>query len=223
MSEFERLKGTVEDITYQNEDNGYCVFTISVNGEMVTVVGVLPYINVGEEVELLGEFIIHPQYGQQFKAEQAMLTMPSSTAAILKYLSSGAIKGVGPATANLIVSRFGEETLDIIENDCEKLAVIKGISLEKARKIGDEFLKQYGVREVMLALASFNITNNEAMKIYKKLGTSSIERIKNNQVVFQQFRTVCLWANRCDRFSNYVLIQTQFLLSFYIRNQFQHQ
>jgi len=180
MSEFERLKGTVEDITYQNEDNGYCVFTISVNGEMVTVVGVLPYINVGEEVELLGEFIIHPQYGQQFKAEQAMLTMPSSTAAILKYLSSGAIKGVGPATANLIVSRFGEETLDIIENDCEKLAVIKGISLEKARKIGDEFLKQYGVREVMLALASFNITNNEAMKIYKKLGTSSIERIKNN-------------------------------------------
>ena len=170
MSEFARLKGTVEDITYKNEDNGYCVFTISVNGDMVTVVGILPYINVGEEVELLGEFIIHPQYGQQFKAEQAMLTMPSSTAAILKYLSSGAIKGVGPATANMIVSKFGEETLSVIENNPEKLAVIKGISLEKAQKIGEEFLKQYGVREVMLSLSNFNITNNEAMKIYKKLG-----------------------------------------------------
>ncbi len=180
MSDVTRIKGTIEDITYQNEDNGYCVFTISMNNEPITVVGVLPCINVGEEVELLGEFIIHPQYGQQFKAEQAVLTMPSSTAAILKYLSSGAIKGVGPATANLIVSKFGENTLQIIEKECEKLAVIKGISLEKAQKIGEEFMKQFGLREVMIALSSFNITNNEAMKIFKKLGTSSIERIQKN-------------------------------------------
>ena len=181
MSEtLERLKGTVEDITYVNEDNGYSVFTISVNGEPITVVGVLPYINVGEEVELLGEFIIHPQYGQQFKAEQAVCTMPTSTAAVLKYLSSGAIKGVGPATANMIVSKFQEETLDVIENDYQKLAQIKGISLNKAKKINEEFLKQYGVREVMLKLADFSITNNEAMRIYKKLGASSVEKIQKN-------------------------------------------
>lgn len=181
MSELpERLKGTVEDITYLNEDNGYCVFTIAVNNEPVTVVGTLPYINVGEEVELLGSFIIHPQYGQQFKAEQAVCTMPTSTASILKYLSSGAIKGVGPATAQMIVSRFGDETLNILENDYSKLAQIKGISPEKAEKIGKEFMKQFGVREVMLKLSSFNITSNEAMRIYKKLGAGSVEKIENN-------------------------------------------
>ena len=181
MSEiYEKIKGTVEDITYMNEDNGYCVFTISVSNEPVTVVGTLPYINVGEEVELLGSFIIHPQYGQQFKAEQAVCTMPTSTAAILKYLSSGAIKGIGPATAQAIVSRFGDETLDILENDYSKLAQIKGISAEKAEKIGKEFIKQFGVREVMLKLSSFNITSNEAMRIYKKLGAGSLEKIEKN-------------------------------------------
>lgn len=181
MSEiYEKIKGTVEDITYMNEDNGYCVFTISVSNEPVTVVGTLPYINVGEEVELLGSFIIHPQYGQQFKAEQAICTMPTSIASILKYLSSGAIKGVGPATAQAIVSRFGDETLDILENDYSKLAQIKGISAEKAEKIGKEFIKQFGVREVMLKLSSFNITSNEAMRIYKKLGAGSLEKIEKN-------------------------------------------
>ncbi|MBQ5590729.1 MAG: ATP-dependent RecD-like DNA helicase [Clostridia bacterium] len=181
MSEnFERLKGTVEDITYLNEDNGYCVFTISVNDELVTVVGVLPYINIGEEVELVGEFIVHPQYGQQFKAQSAVCTMPTSTAAILKYLSSGVIKGVGPATAQLIVSKFGEKTIEVLENDYMSLAKIKGISEAKAEKIGKEFMQQFGIREVMLKLSSFNITSNEAMRIYKKLGSSSIEKIKNN-------------------------------------------
>lgn len=176
----EKIKGIIEDITYLNEDNGYCVFTVSVKNEPVTVVGTLPRINIGEEVELIGKFIVHPQYGQQFKAEQAICTLPTSAAAILKYLSSGAIKGIGPATANMIVSRFGEDTLYIIENESSRLAEIKGISREKAEKIGDEFIKQYGIREVMLKLSEFNITTNEAMKIYKKLGSSSIEKIRKN-------------------------------------------
>lgn len=181
MSEnYEHLKGTVEDITYINDDNGYTVFTVSENGEPVVAVGILPYINVGEQVDLTGNYIIHPQYGQQFKVVTAERTMPSSTAEILKYLSSGAIKGIGPATANMIVSRFGEDTLDIIENDASKLAQIKGISPEKAEKIGKEFMKQYGVREVMLKLSSFNITANEAMRIYKKFGASSLEKIASN-------------------------------------------
>lgn len=178
--EFETLKGTVEDITYINEDNGYSVFTVESVGEPVTVVGILPYINIGEQVELKGHFIIHPQYGQQFKAEIANRTMPTSTASILKYLASGAIKGIGPATAQMIVSKFGEDTLYIIENDAEQLAQIKGISIEKANKIGKEFLKQYGVREVMLKLSSFNITSNEAMRIYKRFGASSLEKIAEN-------------------------------------------
>lgn len=178
--EFETLKGTVEDITYINEDNGYSVFTVESAGEPVTVVGILPYINIGEQVELKGHFIIHPQYGQQFKAEIANRTMPTSTASILKYLASGAIKGIGPATAQMIVSKFGEDTLYIIENDAEQLAQIKGISIEKANKIGKEFLKQYGVREVMLKLSSFNITSNEAMRIYKRFGASSLEKIAEN-------------------------------------------
>ena len=181
MSEtYESLKGTIEDITYMNEDNGYCVFTVESGGEPITVVGTLPYISIGEQIELKGHYIIHPQYGQQFKAEVANCTMPTSTASILKYLASGAIRGIGPATAQMIVSRFGDETLNIIENDAEKLAEIKGISLDKAKKIGKEFLKQYGIREVMLKLSHFNITSNEAMRIYKKLGASSLEKIADN-------------------------------------------
>ncbi len=178
--EFERITGTVEDITYINEDNGYSVFVVDVGGEPVTVVGIFPYINVGEQLELKGDYIIHPQYGRQFKAVEAIRRMPSTTAAVLKYLSSGAIKGIGPATAQMIVSKFGDETLNIIENDCEKLAVIKGISKEKAKKIGDEYMKLYGVREVMMKLSSFNITANEAMRIYKKFGLKSIEKIADN-------------------------------------------
>ncbi len=178
--ELEKITGIVEDITYINEDNGYSVFVVDVNGEPVTVVGIFPYINVGEQLELMGSYIIHPQYGQQFKAVEAIRRMPSTSAAVLKYLSSGAIKGVGPATAQMIVSRFGDETLNIIENDCEKLAEIKGISKEKAKKIGEEYMKLYGVREVMMKLSSFNITANEAMRIYKKFGLKSIEKIADN-------------------------------------------
>lgn len=178
--ETERIIGTIEDITYINEDNGYSVFIVDCQGEPVTVVGIFPFLNVGEQVELIGEYIIHPQYGQQFKAYQAIRKMPSSTASILKYLSSGAIKGIGPATAQMIVSRFGEDTLNIIENDSSRLAEIRGISAEKAKKIGEEFLKLYGVREVMLKLSGLNITSNEALRIYKKFGLKSIEKIADN-------------------------------------------
>lgn len=178
--ETEKITGTIEDITYINQDNGYSVFTVECQGEPVTVVGFFPFLNVGEQVELIGEFIIHPQYGSQFKAEKAIRTLPSTTASILKYLSSGAIKGIGPATAQMIVSRFGEDTLSVIENDCLKLAQIRGISEDKAKKIGEEYLKLYGVREVMLKLSGFNITANEALRIYKKYGLKSIEKIAEN-------------------------------------------
>ncbi len=174
------IVGTIEDITYINEDNGYSIFVIEQNGEPLTCVGTIPYICVGEQIELIGEYVIHPQYGRQFRAIDASRTMPKSTASILKYLSSGSIKGVGPATAQSIVSRFADKSLEIIEKDPLLLSTIKGISPEKAKKIQEEYLKQYGIREVMLSLSDFNITSSEAIKIFKKFGATSLDKIKQN-------------------------------------------
>ena len=122
--ELETVLGTSEDSTDMNEDNGYSILVIERNGEPLTCVGTVPFITIGEQIELIGNYVVHPQYGRQFKAVDAVRTMPKSTAAILKYLSSGVIYGVGPATAQSIVSRFEDKSLEIIEKDrynkCDK-------------------------------------------------------------------------------------------------------
>lgn len=176
----EIIAGTVENITYRNNENGYSVIELNTSSEQITVVGILPLINVGEFLKVKGCFTIHPSYGSQFKAESCESSMPATSAAILRYLSSGAIKGIGPVTAQSIVSKFGEQSLEIIEKSPERLSEIKGISRAKAEKIAEEYQRQFGVREVMLKLAELKITASEAIRIYKKLGNTSIELIKEN-------------------------------------------
>ncbi|MBQ2676397.1 MAG: ATP-dependent RecD-like DNA helicase [Clostridia bacterium] len=182
MESYEQLilKGTVENITYRNDDTGYCVIEIASNDELITVVGTMPYINIGERVTLKGNYTIHPSYGPQFKAELCERSMPATSAAVLRYLSSGAVKGIGPVTAQLIVEKFGEDSLNIIENEPMRLSEIKGISKSKAEKISEEYSKQFGIREVMLSLSGMSITANEAVRIYKKLGNASVDKIKEN-------------------------------------------
>ena len=131
--------GTVERITYKNESNCYTVASVMIGKEEITVVGILPFLNEGDTAEFTGVYTVHPSYGRQFKAESFERRAPQNTAAILRYLSSGAIRGVGPSTAGRIVERFGEDSLEVIQNRPEELSIIKGISLSKALAISEEY------------------------------------------------------------------------------------
>ena len=134
------INGIIEKITYKNEQNGYTVCSLKSGREHITSVGVLPFVTVGDNVKFIGKFIVHPVYGEQFSVEYFETVAPKTVAAILRYLSSGIIKGVGPATAERIVEKFGSDTLNVIQNSPEDLAVIKGNSLDKAKYISEEYI-----------------------------------------------------------------------------------
>lgn len=130
------IEGIVEEVVYSNDINGYTVCDIRHEKDLITAVGYMPFINAGEILKVTGKWVTHPDYGEQFKVMMYEKKLPRTAEAIEKYLASGLVKGVGPATARKIVERFGEDTLDIIRSKPEKLSEIKGISLNKALKIG---------------------------------------------------------------------------------------
>ncbi len=173
----------VVKITFRNESNYYTVAILRSGTEEFTAVGIMPFLNEGDTAEFMGEFTVHATYGEQFKVESFERKAPQNKAAILKYLSSGSIKGVGPSTAARIVEKFGEESLDVIQDNPQALATVKGISLSKAMAINEEYRKQYGIRDIMLLLSKFNISPDKCVNIYKKYGTKSIEIIKANPYV----------------------------------------
>ncbi len=179
MSE-ERLAGTVEYITFHNEQNGFTVLELSTDDELITVVGTFPMVSVGEELILVGTYDVHPSFGRQFKAAMCERKMPSTAAAILRYLSEGGIKGIGPATAKKIVERFGEDSLEVIEKEPHRLTAIKGITAHRARQISDEFMKQFGMREVMLFLAQYGFDSEQSLAVYKLFGPAAVDRLKAN-------------------------------------------
>ena len=152
------IKGTVERITYRNEGNSYTVAEVKAEGKSQTVVGILPFLIEGDEAVFYGEYIVHPSYGEQFKAQHFERKAPNNSASILRYLSSGAIRGIGPATAQKIVEKFGTETIEVIQNRPEDLATIKGITLSKAKQVSEEYQKQYGVRDIMMMLSKYGAT-----------------------------------------------------------------
>lgn len=174
------LRGTVEKITYRSSDNGYTVFKIRHGKKEATCVGYLPAVNEGDTVTVTGTYSNHSVYGEQFNVETIDIAAPKTQLQVLKYLSSGAIKGIGPATAIKIVEKFKENTLDIIENYPLELTVVKGISREKALNISEEYKRQFGMRDIFIALASFNITPIEAADIFKVFGVRSVELIREN-------------------------------------------
>ena len=122
------IDGTVDKITYKNDTNGYTVALVRVGREKITVVGIMPFLAEGEDAKFTGKYTIHPSYGKQFSVETFERCPPATAAAILRYLSSGIIKGVGPGTATKIVEKFGVDSLNIIENHPIELSVIRGIS-----------------------------------------------------------------------------------------------
>ncbi len=174
------IEGTVEKIAYCNAANSYTVASVRLKDETITVVGMLPFLGEGDTAVFTGEYTVHSTYGQQFKAVSFERLIPQNAAAILKYLSSGAIKGIGPATARRIVERFGNESLEVIQNRPEELAVLKGISLEKAKALSEEYAKQYGIRDIMLMLSKYGIGADRCLNIYRRFGVKAVEIIKAN-------------------------------------------
>lgn len=174
------LCGSVEQIIFRNEKNGYTVLELSVGEELVTAVGSMPWVSEGESVRLLGVWKSHPNFGTQFQAQACERTLPASAETILRYLSSGAVKGIGPSTAAKLVDAFGEHTLEVMEKEPERLCSIKGINRAKALKIAEEFRNVFGIREVMVSLGAYGITPEEAVRIWKLWGSQAMERIQED-------------------------------------------
>lgn len=174
------IEGTVEEIIFSNEINGYTVCEIKQDKHSVTAVGYMPFINVGETLKLTGKWVTHPDYGEQLKVEAYEKVLPKTADDMEKYLASGIIKGVGPATARKIVERFAEETLDIIQHHPERLSEIKGISLDKAMSIGRAFDEQRELRSVVMFFQQYGISPTFSARIYKAFGDKTIDEIKAN-------------------------------------------
>jgi exodeoxyribonuclease V alpha subunit len=182
-NELVSIEGTVEKIIYHNDENGYVVCEmLAFSDELYTVCGNMPYLAVGETIKALGDFVTHPQFGRQFRVEYYEKQLPSNATAILKYLSSGTIKGIGPVTARHIVDMYGEETFDVLENHPEWLADVNGISAKKAREIGAAFKAQFGMRNVMAFCRQY-FGPATAVKIYKRWGCSAVDIISANPYI----------------------------------------
>ena len=175
-----KITGEVEDIIYRNKDNGYTVFSLTTEDDEVTCVGVVPQIHSGEALEIHGSWAMHPLYGRQVQVRYYEKSMPTTTAGMEKYLSSGMIKGIGAKTAKRIVERFGEATFYVIEEKPDLLTEIKGISYDKAQKISEVFCEQHELRRAMMFLQGYDISPAYAMKIYKKYKARTFEIVKNN-------------------------------------------
>ena len=173
------IKGTVEHIIYANEDNGYTVFDVGLEDDVITATGIMPYVNTGDSLVLWGNWIHNPKYGRQFKVEQYERDLPADSAAILRYLSSRTIKGIGPKIAQRIVAEFGDETLDIMENHPDWLAEIPGISRKKAQEIAEDFKAKAGIRSAMMFFRDY-FGAAMTVRIYKKLGGGAVDIAKKN-------------------------------------------
>ena len=178
------LEGQITNIIYKNELNSYTVAEfVTTNKEEVTVVGYLPFINNGDSLKIVGDIVSHPDYGEQLKILTFEKLMPSTPEALQKYLANGSFKGIGPATAKKIVDKFGEDTINIIKLEPEKLTLVKGITKEKAFEIAEEFLKNWEVWQIVGFLDKFGIGPQAAEKIYKKLGEDTLEQIQANPYI----------------------------------------
>lgn len=182
-AEFEMVSGTVDSITYKNKENGYAVLTLKSKNDYIVLTGTLSHVNEGDSVVAYGSYTMHPTYGMQFKCDAVEISVPKTNAQILKYLSSGAIKGIGPATALKIVETFKDSTFEVIENSPTRLATIKGITIDKAVSISEQFKMQFGIRDIMVGLSKFKINPSEAADIFKVFGVESIEIINRNPYV----------------------------------------
>ena len=183
-NELTEISGTVESVIYKNEETGYTVLRLNDQaGAMITVVGCFPYASPGESMIVTGSWMNHAVHGRQFKAEFAQRLLPTTANAIYDYLAGGSVRGVGPATASLIVNEFGEKTLEVMENSPQLLAKIRGISAAKAEQISKSFRRQAGVRRLMEFVCSFGLRPILAMRMYKFYGDDALALLRDNPYI----------------------------------------
>ncbi len=178
------LEGQIVEIIYKNEINTYTIAVLQdEKQDEITVVGYLPFIDIGDSLKLHGKYVEHPDYGTQFKIETFEKIMPKTLGALEKYLAGGIIKGIGPATAKKIIDTFGEETISIFKHEPDKLSKIKGISKTKAIEIATEFNEKWEMWQIVGFLERFGINASNSQKVYKQLGVNAIEEIEQNPYI----------------------------------------
>lgn len=182
----EEIKGYVEHIIFRNEDNGYTVFELECEEDLVTCVGLLHNIGEGELLSGRGEYIINPSYGRQFQITEYEIQVPEDVRSMERYLASGTIKGIGAALADRIIRKFGEDTFRIIEEEPERLAEVKGISEKKAREIAEQMESKKDVRKVMMYLQQYGISYALALKLHKHYGQQLYDVMKENPYKFAE-------------------------------------
>ena len=179
--EYLLIRGTVEQIVFYNQENGYAVLRLaSEDGAEVTATGTFPNIGLGEEVVLTGFWVTHPSYGEQFAAEGFERRLPSSVRGIAEYLGSGLLRGVGPRLAARIAEKFGEDTFDVLATEPERLTAIRGITEKKAREIGRQFVEQSEMRLLMDFLSEHRLPVSLTPLLYKRLHESAIDALCEN-------------------------------------------
>ena len=184
IEELENLTGTIEDITYRSESTGFAVIEVASEDEYVTVVGTLGDVVIGEECVFQGEWTMHQSFGRQFRASRLQRVLPADASGMLRFLSSGIIKGVREATAAKIVEAFGADTFNVIENEPDRLAEIKGINKSKAHKISQNFKMQFIARDVMNGLTELGLTQKEAFDAFNLYKSDALDIIKENPYAF---------------------------------------
>ncbi len=176
----ERLEGMISDIVFKNEDNGYTIAHLANPDNEVVIVGCMPTLSVGESIEVEGKWVNHKTYGTQFEVNKFMPITPSSLEGIYVFLSSGMINGIGEKMAKRIIDKFGVNTLDIIQNDPDRLKEVEGIGVKKINQIVKSYEENRELRNIIIELSPFGITPNYCMRIYKKYKSKAIDIINKN-------------------------------------------
>ena len=181
MGERCTVEGTVQSVVFQNEENGYTVLSLlTEQGEVVTVVGCIPYAAPGEGMTVTGVWITHPLYGPQITCEQVERRMPREEEEIVSYLASGILKGVGQATAERLVERFGTDTLRVLEEEPERLSQIKGITAKKAMELSKAFRELTGLRRTMEFMARYDLPVHLAVQAHRVYGAQALQRLRED-------------------------------------------
>lgn len=177
------VKGFVEGIVYKSEETGYVVAKINSDNKTITAVGTVPFINEGQQLKLTGEWKMHKQFGKQFSIQKCEEVIPDTIDGIEKYLSSGVIRGIGPITAKKIISHFGKDALDIMDNDINRLKEIEGIGEKKFSIICESYIEQHDLKDIIIFFQGHGISYSQCLKIYKRFGADAKEIVKNNPYI----------------------------------------
>ena len=177
------ITGEISAIIYRNEVNSYTIADFEMEEEETTIVGYLPFVNVGDTLKAIGKFVEHKEYGRQFKVDTFEKMMPKTLGALERYLANGSVKGIGKALASRIVDKFGEETIHVFRYEPKRLAEIRGISQDKALDIAQSFVENWEVWQIVGFLERFGIGAEHAKKVFDLFGSNAIEEIESNPYI----------------------------------------